>query len=410
MGGASREDQVRALAERALSVAAYRGSRAALEDAAKTGDLSGVEPSSKETFRRDFTEFLGDGAAARLHTTSGSTGQPAYVLYSEEEIAAITRRAVATMELAGVKPGDRVLNLFGYGTFIAGNLYDWGATALGAMVIPFGSPAMTPPRFSRQALEVLAPAVINGVPSYLTRFLDGLAADGAPGLDTVRTLQCAGEVLTPILRRRLAQVVPGATVFDQYGMTEFGPIAAECAAHEGMHLLEDGLLCEVVDAAGRGLDEGEGELVVSSLENRAMPLIRYRTGDRVALVPGNCACGSPGRRVRVLHRTGDLTKVRGVLCSKQEMIDAVRSVDGVDLFSVTLDTDAAGADRICVRFSSSGDPNRLLVEVTEVFKGRLRVKPDQVEHVHDLSVPRTVSGKPQFLEDRRVAELERRAS
>ncbi len=399
-------DAVAATLASAMTAPAYAAERSALGAAGDWDAFRALPCSTKEAFRTDFRAFLTGAAPVRLHSTSGSTGQPAFVVYSAEEIESITVRAAETMRLAGARSDDTVLNLFGYGTFIAGNLYDWGASRLGALVIPFGSASMTPPTFAAQAIRAMAPTVINGVPSYLARYLAELRAAGEPNIDRVRILQCAGEVLTDRLRSRLAAVMPPrADIFDQYGMTEFGPLAAECPAHDGMHLLEHGLLFEVLDDDGNEVVEGDGELVVTSLENRAMALLRYRTGDRVELIPGRCSCGQPGRRIRVQRRTDDLTKIRGCLCSKQEIVDIVRSVAGVEQFRVLLYHDDAGVDRLLVEVAPGayGRDAALVARIQTQLKDLLRIGA-RVEFVDGLEVPKTVSGKPRFLLDQRQLE------
>jgi phenylacetate-CoA ligase len=273
---------------------------------------------------------------------------------------------------------------------------------------------MTPPGFSAEAIRRLSPAVVNGVPSYLARFLGDLRQAGEPAVDAVRIVQCAGEVLTDRLRERLAQVLPeGAEIFDQYGMTEFGPVAAECELHAGMHLLDHGLHFEVIDEQGREVIEGEGELVVTSARNRAMTLVRYRTGDRVAVRDDACACGRPGRRIVVQRRTDDLVKIRGCLCSKQEIVEAVRAVDVVDSLRIVIATDEACVDRLWVTVSArdgQGDPS-LVARVRESLRSRARINPDRVDLVERVEVAKTVSGKPRLVVDERVHDrAERKAS
>jgi phenylacetate-CoA ligase len=405
VGAAHARPSLRALAQAAKQAPYYAAHTAALDGLETPSDIHRLPLSTKDDFRTDFTRFASGEPAARVHTTSGSSGYPALVLYSAAEIQSITERAQETMRLAGVAPGDRVLNLFGYGTFIAGSLYDWGATALGALVIPFGSAAMTPPSFAAEAIRRLQPAVVNGVPSYLLRFLGDLTREEWPHLDRIRIVECAGEVLTPVLRERLQALDPARRICDQYGMTEFGPMAAECAMHDGMHLLEHGLWFEVVDEAGSEVTEGEGELVVSSLVNQAMVFLRYRTGDRVTVTSEPCACGRPARRVRVLGRSDDLTKIRGVLCSKNDLVDAVRGVRGIAQFKIRLYRDETEVERMAVSVAlSQNDAVRSKVieeEVRAALKSRLRLSPDRVEVLPEVEVPRTVSGKPRYLLDER---------
>jgi phenylacetate-CoA ligase len=403
---------LRELAQAARRAPFYAPQSALLDRIDAPADLARLPFSSKDDFRADFTRFATGEAAARAHTTSGSTGFPAMVLYSASEIQSITERAMETMRCAGVRSGDRILNLFGYGTFIAGSLYDWGATALGALVIPFGSSTMTPPSFAAEAVRRLGPGVVNGVPSYLLRFLGDLAGQNWPNLERIRVLQCAGEVLTPALRTRLSSLGPAREIFDQYGMTEFGPLAAECTAHDGMHLLDHGLWHEVVDDDGKEVTEGEGELVVTSLENRAMIFLRYRTGDQVAVWNDPCPCGRAGRRIQVLRRADDLTKIRGVLCSKNDLVDTVRAVNGVTQFKIRIYRDDTEVDRLAISVAvSQNDAERAVVvrdELRAALRGRLRVGPDLIEVLPEVEVPRTMSGKPRYLLDERSAAAPRR--
>jgi phenylacetate-CoA ligase len=221
-------------------------------------------------------------------------------------------------------------------------------------------------------------------------------------------------VLTPALRARLTAVTGAEVeVFDQYGMTEFGPLAAECTAHAGLHLLTHGLWFEVLDAEGREVAGGEGDLTVTSLRNRAMALLRYRTGDRVAVESGPCACGRTGPRIRVLRRADDLTKIRGVLCSKNDLVDAVRSVPGVSQFKVTIYRDDKEVDRLAVAVSpvpgAMEAASALGARVREALRSRIRFGPDSVEVLPEVEVPRTVSGKPRPVVDERYGDDERPA-
>lgn len=405
--------EIQVAARFAARAPAWEAHASALKRIETWDDFRALPFSTKDAFRDDFSAFLTGKPGLRVHSTSGSTGQPAFVVYSAEEIEAITVRAAETMRCAGVHAGHRVLNLFGYGTFIAGSLYDWGATRLGSFVIPFGSASMTPPAFAAEAIRQLAPEVVNGVPSYLVRFLGDLRAAGCANLDRIEIVQCAGEVLTPGLRERLQAVLPPeARIFDQYGMTEFGPVAAQSADLNGLHLLGRGLVFEILDDDGHEVAEGEGELVVTSLRNRAMALFRYRTGDRVHVARVERRDGSLERRVRVLHRTDDLTKVRGVLCSKQELVDCVRSVAGVQQFKIAIFQDESGVDRLAVEVSGNGSGRELLAEtVKSTVKNLARIGIDEVRVLDEVHISKTVSGKPRWLVDERGADEEhRRAS
>ena len=121
-------------------------------------------------------------------------------------------------------------------------------------------------------------------------------------------------------------------MFEHYGMTEMGlGCAVDCAAHAGLHIRENDLLLEVVDGAGRPVPDGiEGELAFTTLTRTAMPLIRYRTGDRSALLPGRCPCGCAMRRIAPPRR------MEGGALSLAAWDEALLPLPGLSDFRITL--------------------------------------------------------------------------
>ena len=156
-----------------------------------------------------------------------------------------------------------------------------------------------------EELERIRPQSVVAAPSQLARLLCSSAVAEAVRDVGLRTLLASSEALSPDLRQKLEETW-ACEVFDHYGLTEsaYG-CAVECRSHDGMHIREADIFLECVDVvSGRPVPPGQkGEIVLTTLTREAMPLVRYRTGDYAAILPGPCRCGSPLRRLeRVLGR------------------------------------------------------------------------------------------------------------
>jgi len=228
--------------------------------------------------------------------TSGSSGPPKRLLFSEADLArTLDFFGVGMSTLAG--PGDVALVLLpgrreqGVADLLARALPDIKARAL---CPPEGwTPADLPALLKAEAVSVLVAA-----PTQL-RALLGHAKASAACRRSVRAVLASGEPLPRELRAEV-EAAWGCEVFDDWVMTETGyGGGVECSAHSGYHLREADLLVEVADpATGAPLPPGElGEILVTTLGPRALPLVRHRTGDAARLLPGPCPCGSPLRRL-----------------------------------------------------------------------------------------------------------------
>jgi phenylacetate-CoA ligase len=220
-----------------------------------------------------------------------------------------------TFAAGGVTAGDVFQNFYGYGLFTGGLGAHIGAEVIGATVIPM-SGGLT--RRQVMMMEDLGATVIAGTPSY-TLVVAEVASEEGIDLRSrmkVRVGFFGAEPWTEGMRREIEERF-GLEAFDIYGLTEvIGPgVAAECPQHQGLHINEDHFYPEVIDPdTGKRLPDGEvGELIFTCLTREALPLLRYRTRDRVALVHEACPCGRTSVRMqRVRGRTDDMLIVRGV--------------------------------------------------------------------------------------------------
>ena len=156
-------------------------------------------------------------------------------------------------------------------------------------------------------LERLKPTALVSVPSIIERTLDAAFESGSPVPDSVQRVIYIGEGMDEALRRRVRQTF-GADVFSYYGSSETSALGIECQAHSGIHLFGSRTLFEVerdLTAANRG------ELIVTTLVQRALPLLRYKLGDLVDLIPGSCACGLDEPRINVLGRSEMYASILG---------------------------------------------------------------------------------------------------
>lgn len=261
----------------------------------------------------------------RLHQTSGSSGdQPLRWLDTAESWEWWLRIwADHVYRAAGVKGADRVFFAFSFGPFIGFWSAFGGAQRLGALSISGG--AMTSEQRLRSMLDLNA-TVLLSTPTYALRLAD-LASE--LGLDLrgsdVRVTIHAGEPGASIPATRAAiEEAYGANCFDHTGMTELGPTGVSCSQRDGIHLIESEFIFEVLDADGNPSDEGE--LVATNLGRWGMPLIRYRTGDRVKVSRAPCACGSPFMKAigGIRGRVDDMFTVRGVNLYPSQVEDIVR--------------------------------------------------------------------------------------
>ncbi|HEY0754779.1 MAG TPA: phenylacetate--CoA ligase [Ktedonobacteraceae bacterium] len=251
----------------------------------------------------------------RLHASSGTTGKPVVNGYTRADLALWGEVMARAFAAGSVTATDIFQNFYGYGLFTGGLGIHIGVEHIGATVLPI-SGGLT--RRQIQLMEDLGATVIGGTPSY-TLVIAEAAAEAGVDLRSrmkVRVGFFGAEPWTEAMRQEIEERF-GLEAFDMYGLTEvIGPgVAGECFQHQGLHINEDHFYPEVVNPeTGQRLADGEvGELVLTCLTRETVPLLRYRTRDRVALLHDSCACGRTAvRMLRVHGRTDDMLIVRGV--------------------------------------------------------------------------------------------------
>ena len=244
------------------------------------GVLASLAPVGKAELRAAGTGTLRGGRVRpewQSSSSSGSTGEPFRVYYDPRAWATLKHLVKLRARAAcGVRATDRVALLDAIPPVRARG----SRVARISVLQPGGAMA--------EELSAFRPDVIYGLPSALLEVAAALDARGARL--TVERVFTSGELLRSAAREAIEKAF-GARVFDIYGSSETKEIAWECP-EGGMHVNADVIRLEVLDDAGQAVADGvEGNLVATALVNHAMPLVRYRTGDRGSLLPHSCPCG-----------------------------------------------------------------------------------------------------------------------
>jgi phenylacetate-CoA ligase len=266
----------------------------------------------------------------RLHASSGTTGKPIVVAYTQEDIAVWTSVMVRCFAGCGLHRGDILQNAYGYGLFTGGLGAHYGAEGLGATVVPTSGGNADRQIMLMKDFGVTA---ICCTPTYFLHLIDRAAELGVNMKElSLRAGVFGAEPWTESMRRHI-EGASSIEAFDIYGLSEIiGPgVGCECRRHEGLHIFEDHFYPEIVDPeSGEPLPDGcEGELVLTTLSKQAMPMIRYRTRDITMLITGQCACGRTMRRIgRIGRRSDDMLIIRGVNVFPSQVESALLQIEG----------------------------------------------------------------------------------
>ncbi len=315
-----------------------------------TADLRANYPDGMLAISRD--------DVTRLHTSSGTTGKPKALFFSRRDVDNAAELIARALCMTGVTRSDVFQNMMSYGLFTGGLVMHYGAEKLGCIVIPAG-----PGTSERQLMlmQDFGTTVIHVTPSYAFYFADFLEKKGInPRKDLkLRKAFVGAEPYTEETRLKIEAAL-GIDVYNSYGLTEMnGPgVAFECEGKCGMHLWEDNFVLEIINpATGQAVNDGEtGELVLTSINREAMPLLRYRTRDLTSIIPEPCACGRTHRRIRrITGRSDDMLIVRGVNIFPQQIERVLMSIpqigrnyliqlEGLDDMTVKVELSPAGFD------------------------------------------------------------------
>jgi phenylacetate-CoA ligase len=266
---------------------------------------------------------------ARIHASSGTTGQPTVVGYTQSDLDNWGTVVARSLRAAGLKRGDMLHNAYGYGLFTGGLGIHLGADTLGVATVPI-SGGMTPRQV--RLIEDFKPNGITVTPSYALSILDEFANQGLdPRACSLDVGIFGAEPWTNAMRVEIEQAFDMHAV-DIYGLSEvMGPgVSMECVeTKDGLHIWEDHFFPEIINPeTGEPVADGEqGELVFTSLTKEAFPIIRYRTRDLTRLLPGTAR--SMRRMEKVTGRSDDMIILRGVNVFPTQIEEVLMATPGL---------------------------------------------------------------------------------
>ena len=288
------------------------------------GDIRSLDDIRKIPFttKQDLRDTYPFGMASvplsqcvRLHSSSGTTGNPTVILHTQKDLNEWANAVARCLWMVGCRPDDVFQNTSGYGMFTGGLGFQYGAERLGMLTVPA---AAGNTRRQLKFFTDFGTTVVHAIPSYATRIYEVMQQEGIdPRRDTkLRTLVIGAEPHSEEQRRRIQDML-GVKAYNSFGMSEMcGPgVAFECKEQNGMHIWEDYYIVEIVDPKTlEPVPDGEiGELVLTTINREAMPLLRYRTRDLTRIIPGECPCGRHHKRIdRMKGRSDDMIVLRGV--------------------------------------------------------------------------------------------------
>ncbi len=268
----------------------------------------------------------------RIHSSSGTTGNPTVVGYTKNDIALWGNLIARNLYSVGVRENDLIQNSYGYGLFTGGLGLHYGAEILGATVIPVSGGN------TQRQLKIMADyqsTVLCCTPSYALYIAEvgsemGIDFSSLPLRVGVMGAEPWTEEMRAEIERRLS-----IDAVDIYGLSEIiGPgVSCECLAKKGLHVAEDHFIIEIIDpATGKTLPPGQrGEMVFTSITKEGIPIIRYRTRDLSALDPSVCACGrTHARMAKPMGRTDDMLIIRGVNVFPSQIEEVLMKVKEVE--------------------------------------------------------------------------------
>ena len=346
-----------------------------------------------------------------IHMSSGTTGIATVGAYTEHDIKIWGECFSRAVDYARGDENDIMQICYGYGLFTGGLGAHYGSISAGCATIPISAG-----NTERQIriLREMGPTILACTPSYAMHIADTAIE---MGLDPARDFSLragihGAEPFSDNFRRDLERKL-GYRVLDIYGLTEtMGPgVAIECWEQQGLHIAEDHFYPEIINPeTGEVLPDGEwGELVITTLDREASPVVRYRTRDITRIIPGECPCGRTHRRIDRIHgRTDDMLIIRGVNVFPSQIEDVMKTFPEMSSwYQIEVDTDHRSLDIVTLKaepnpnvdLDSIADIDRLQKRISAALKAALSVGV-KVKLVEPKSIPRS-EGKAKRIVDLR---------
>ncbi len=332
------------------------------DDIQSLEDLKKIPFTTKQDLRETYPFGMAAvplGKTVRLHSSSGTTGNPTVILHTQKDLDEWANAVARCLYMVGLRPGDVFQNSSGYGMFTGGLGFQYGAERLGMLTVPA---AAGNTKRQLKFITDFGTTALHAIPSYAARMFEVMQEMGInPRQDTkLRTLIIGAEPHSEEQRKRIEDML-GVKAYNSFGMSEMcGPgVAFECTYQNGLHIWEDYYIVEIIDPDTlQPVPEGEvGELVLTTINREAMPLLRYRTRDLTRILPGECPCGRHHIRLdRMKGRSDDMIILKGV------------NIFPIQIETILMQFKELGSDYlITLETADSNDEMTVEVELSQLF-------------------------------------------
>ncbi len=347
----------------------------------------------------------------RLHASSGTTGKPIVAAYTKEDVDVWSNAVVRSLAACGVDRGDIIQNAYGYGLFTGGLGFHYGGEALGATVIPISGGNTDRQIMIMKDFNV---TVVTCTPSYFVHIIDRAHETGIDLKPFPLKIGVFGAEPWSEAMRQYIEREANIKAYDVYGLSEIsGPgIAIECFAQQGLHIMEDHFYPEIINPDTlEPVSEGEeGELVLTTLSKRAMPMIRYRTRDITAFYSEPCSCGRTIRKMKkIARRSDDMFIIRGVNVFPGQIEAALLAIEGSSPHYQIKLTREHGLDQMEIQIEVTREMfsdrvsklEKLQKELTESIERIINIRAD-VRLVEPNSIPRSEGKAKRVIDLRQI--------
>ncbi|WP_321436278.1 AMP-binding protein [uncultured Bacteroides sp.] len=331
-------------------------------------------------------------------TTSGTLGDPVTFVLTSEDLDRLAYNDYLSFTTAGLLKKD-IMQLMTTldRRFMAGLAYFMGARELGMGVARVGNGI---PELQWDTIQRIHPTCGMVVPSFLIKLIDFAEKNGIDyNASSMKKCVCIGEALrTPdfslnTLGRRIHEKWNSLQLFSTYASTEMQSSFTECEQFHGGHLQPDLIIVEFLDDDNKPVKKGEpGEVTITTLGVKGMPLLRFKTGDLCYYHDEPCACGRKTIRLSpVLGRKGQMIKFKGTTLYPPALFDILDNIPKIKNYIIEVYTNDIGTDEILVRVGSDDKSVAFSKEIKDMFRSKVRVAPtinfESTEYVLKKQMP-----------------------
>jgi phenylacetate-CoA ligase len=383
----------------------------------KLSDIQKLPITTKAQIQKDNRKFFCKGGddIIEIVSTTGTTGEAVFIALTGSDLSRLALNEERSFLCAGVTKKDifhiavTLDNLF-----MAGMAYYLGITQLGATVFRAG---MRNVKKQSQLIQQLAPTGIVTVPSFLLKLADAIKEEGGnPRKSTIKKALLVGESIREqdfslnSLGTLISKKWP-VDLYSTYGNSECGISFCECKEKAGGHEHPDLIISEILDDNSNPVPDGEtGELVLTTLQAKGMPLLRYKTGDVTFKLTEKCKCGRKSSRIGpILGRKAQMMKFKGVKVYPKTIENAVLNTSGVHNYIIEAYTGDDYSDRIVVKIGCERKNKKIKEAVLKSIEAYARVTPEvKIVSIKEVDWLRTEGGSKRkmriFIDNRKNGE------